>query len=113
MSLAILHEVIAGNAVEGRYGTCIDGGMTDGGDGRDIRDAAVLVAVSLVQQSLEATLAITVLVAIEIIPTHLVNHQSYNQFWSCWLCLCDATEGAKHEDKFKEFVHNLLHLIIL
>ena len=25
--------------------------------------------------------------------------------------MCDATEGAKHEDKFKEFVHNLGYTI--
>ena len=113
--LAVLHEVVASDAMDGRNGACIDRGVTDGGDRRDIRDATILVAESLVQQTLESTLAITILIAIEVIPSHLVNYQSHHEFRSgrLCLCLCETTDGAKHEDEFEEFVHSLLCFIIV
>jgi len=111
--LAILHEVVAGDAVDGRNGTCIDRGVTDGGDRRNVRDATVLATESFVQESLETTLAVASLIAIEIIPTHLVNNQSHDQLWTLRLGLCNAAEAAEHEDKLKNLLHSLFIVLMM
>ena len=78
--LTILYEVISGDSVDGRHTTGIETSMTDGGNRWNIRDSGVFARKSLVEQSLESTFSIAFLIAIEIIPSHLVNHDAHYQF---------------------------------
>ena len=54
--------------------------MTDGGNRWNIRNTGVFAREALVEQSLESTFTIALLIAIEIIPSHLVNHDAHYQF---------------------------------
>ena len=77
--LAILHEIVSGDSVDGRYTTGIETSMTDGCNRWNIRDSGVFARKSLVEQSIESAFSIALLIAIEIIPSHLVNHNAHYQ----------------------------------
>ena len=49
----------------------------------NIRNTGVFTREALVEQSLESTFTIALLIAIEIIPSHLVNHDAHYQFEMC------------------------------
>ena len=78
--LTILYEVVSGDSVDGRNTACIETSMTDGGNRWNIRNTGVFAREALVEQSLESTFTIALLIAIEIIPSHLVNHNAHYQF---------------------------------
>ena len=56
------------------YTTCVYGAMTDGGVGRDVVDARILAVEAPREEPLEASLDEAGLIAIEIVPGHLVYH---------------------------------------
>ena len=78
--LAILHKIVSGDSVDRRHTACIETSMTNGGNRWNIRNTGVFAREALVEQSLESTFTIAFLIAIEIIPTHLVNHDAHYQF---------------------------------
>ncbi len=78
--LAILHKIVSGDSVDRRHTACIETSMTDGGNRWNIRNTGVFARETLVEQSLESTFTIALLIAIEIIPSHLVNHDAHYQF---------------------------------
>ena len=78
--LAILHKIVSGDSVDRRHTACIETSMTDGGNRWNIRNSGVFARETLVEQSLESTFTIALLIAIEIIPSHLVNHDAHYQF---------------------------------
>ena len=111
-NLSILHEVIASDSVDRRHGTGPDRRVADGCNRRDVRNLAVFYAESFSEHSLESAFTVAGVVAIEIVPSHLVNHDAHNQFWSLRLSLCDAAEAAEHEDEFKNLIHCILFFVI-
>ena len=78
--LAILHKIVSGDSVDRRHTACIETSMTDGGNRWNIRNTGVFAREALVEQSLESTFSVALLIAIEIIPSHLVNHDAHYQF---------------------------------
>ena len=78
--LAILHKIVSGDSVDRWHTTCIETSMTDGSNRWNIRNTCVFAREAFVEQSLESTFSIAFLIAIEIIPTHLVNHDAHYQF---------------------------------
>ena len=78
--LAILHKIVSGDSVDRWHTTGIETSMTDGGNRWNIRNTGVFAREALVEQSLESTFTIALLIAIEIIPSHLVNHDAHYQF---------------------------------
>ena len=80
--LTILHKIVSGDSVDRRHTTGIETSMTDGCNRWNIRDSGVLAREALVEQSLESTFSIAFLIAIEIIPSHLVNHNAHDQLWA-------------------------------
>ena len=57
------------------------------------------------EHSLESAVAVAGIVTLEIIPSHLVDNDTYNELRSLRLSLCDAAEAAEHEDEFKISLH--------
>ena len=84
-----------------RNGSGLDSRMTYGCNRKDIRNLAVFYAESFDEHSLESAFAIAGVVAIEVIPPHLVDYDTYNELRSLKLSLCDAAAAAEHEDEFK------------
>ena len=105
-NLSILHEVVACNSVDGRNGTGPDRRVADGCNRRDIRNLAVFYAESFAEHSLESAFAVAGVVAIEIIPSHLVDNDAYNELRALRLSLCNAAEAAEHEDEFDNLIHS-------
>ena len=116
-NLSILHEVISGDSVDRRNGTGPDRRVSDGCNRRDIRNLAVFHAESFAEHSLESAFAVAGVVAIEVIPSHLVDNDAYNELRALRLSLCDAAEAAEHEDEFKNLIHfsicYLIHLYLI
>ena len=112
--LSILHEVISCNSVDGRNGTGPDRRVADGCNRRDVRNLAVFYAESFSEHSLESAFAVAGVVAIEIIPSHLVDNDAYNELRTLRLSLCNAAEAAEHEDEFDNLIHsqNVLYITI-
>ena len=86
--------------MDGRHRTGENRGMSHAGDRWDVVDHGVLAAVALVEHSFETTLAIQVIVAVEIIPTHLVNNDAHYEFGavqaSCHgLCAADECHDSQ------------------
>ena len=98
--LSVFHEIVGGNAMDGRHRTGENRGMSHAGDRWDVVDHGVLAAVALVEHSFETTLTIQVIVAVEIIPTHLVNNDAHYEFGavqaSCHgLCAADECHDSQ------------------
>ncbi len=92
--LSVLHEFVSCNAVYRRYATCIYAGVTDGCDRRHIRQARVFTRKALSKQSFETTVTVATLIAVQIVPPHLVYHNAYYKSWTG--CLC-ANTAAHHQ----------------
>ena len=86
--LAVFDKVVAGNAGQRGHRTGVDAGVAYGGDGRHIVDQRVLVAVALVDQAAQTVSAELWVIIIEVVPTHLVYHQTDNEFWSLDVAAC-------------------------
>ena len=54
--------------------------VSDGRYRRYIGEHGVFARKALAEHSPEASLAISVLIAVEVIPSHLVNHYAHHQF---------------------------------
>ena len=72
--LAVLEEVVACYAMDSGHAPRVYGAMADGGVGRDVVDACILAVEAPREESLEASLDEACLVAIEVVPGHLVYH---------------------------------------
>ena len=83
--------------MDGRNGTGPDRRVADGCNRRDIRNLAVFYAESFAEHSLESAFAVAGVVAIEIIPSHLVDNDAYNELRALRLSLCNAAEAAEHK----------------
>jgi hypothetical protein len=55
--------------------------MTDRRKGRKVIDQDIVTAVPLSYQPPEPAFAITVGIPVEIVPTHLVDHDAHDQLW--------------------------------
>ena len=77
--VAVLEEVIPCNTVEGGDATGVDGAVPDGGVGREVVDARVLAVEALRKQSLEAAFYEASLIAVKVVPGHLVDHHRDHQ----------------------------------
>ena len=62
--------------------------VTDSGVGREVIDACILAVEALRHQTLEAPLDEAMLIAVEVIPSHLVYHHRHDDAWSsvAWGC---------------------------
>ena len=78
--LTILHKIVSSDSVDRRHTTGIETSMTDGCNRWNIRDSGIFARKSLVEQAFESAFSIALLIAIEIIPSHLVNHNAHYQF---------------------------------
>ena len=72
--VAILEEVIPCDTVDRGDTTRVDGAVPDSGIGGDVIDAGILAVEALREEALEATLDEASLIAIEVVPRHLVDH---------------------------------------
>ena len=77
--VAVLEEVIPCNTVECGDATGVDGAVPDGGVGREVVDARVLAVEALRKQSLEAAFDKASLIAVKVVPGHLVDHHRDHQ----------------------------------
>ena len=72
--VAILEEVIPCDTVDRGDTTGVDGAVPDSGIGGDVVDAGILAVEALREEALEATFDEASLIAIEVVPRHLVDH---------------------------------------
>ena len=72
--VAILEEVIPCDTVDRGDTTRVDGAVADSGIGGDVVDAGILAVEALREEALEATLDEASLIAVEVVPRHLVDH---------------------------------------
>ena len=79
-SFIINIEIVTTDAMQSGCSTCIDTRMTDGRDGRQIVDQAVVATVALADEPFETIIAKLVIIPGEIIPAHLVYHDSHYKF---------------------------------
>ena len=73
-------EVVAGDAVEGRCGSGVDAGVSDTCHGGHVVDEGVVAVEAFVDESAQTSLFVFVVVDIEVVPPHLVDDESYDQF---------------------------------
>ena len=64
--------------------------MAYGRDCRDIVYHCVLAIEAFVHHALEATVAIEVVIAVEVVPAHLVYHDAYDEFRSVLGVCCQS-----------------------
>ena len=95
---AVDEEVVAADAMQGGCRAGIYARVAYGCDGGDIRYHVVLTREALVDESLQSALAILIIIIVQVVPSHLVNHQSYNQFRAFQSsCSHDSNgHGAQH-----------------
>jgi hypothetical protein len=55
--------------------------MAHRGIRREMVNQGILAGKTLVDKPPEAALAIPAIVSVEIVPTHLIHHNAYHQFW--------------------------------
>lgn len=77
--LSVFHKVVAGNAVYGGHAAGIDAGVADGGDGWDVGQGGILASVALAEHSPESALGVAFLIAVEIVPPHLVDDDAHHE----------------------------------
>ena len=63
----------------GGHAAGIDAGVADGGDGWDVGQGGVLAGVALAEHSPESTLCVVFLIAVEIVPPHLVDDDAHHE----------------------------------
>ena len=82
-----------------------------------VSTSVTVFADNTANQELESTLAIAHLIAIEIVPTHLVNHDAHNKLWAlniCCVCLLRIHRAASHECHSDKACNlNLFHFLCL
>ena len=95
--------------MEGGCRTCIRTRMPDARHRRQIIDQAVVTGESLIYQPLKAVIAELIVIPGQIVPAHLVYHNSHNEFRTLVklsLCLCTYRAAEQHQ-KYP-FSHNSL-----
>ena len=78
-ALSVDIEIVAADAVQGRCRARIDARVTNGGHCRHVVDHGVLEAEPLIDEFTETALAILVIIIVEVVPTHLVHHETYHK----------------------------------
>ena len=63
-----------------RNGACVDGCMSDCCYCRNVVEHYVFAVEAVIHQPLESVFPETVVIAVEIVPAHLVDNYAYNQF---------------------------------
>lgn len=79
----------------------VDAGVSDGCDGGHVVDHVVFTGVSFGEQAFEASFAEFIVIEVEIVPAHLVDDESDDEFGSLDLCLeveCDGAGGDEDEE---------------
>ena len=99
--LSINDEVVAHNTMQGRNGASIDTGMSGCCDARYIIDHAVLTAEALVDEPTQSAVSgRLVVIIIEVVPTHLVDYDTDNEFRSV-----DFGAGVESEHEEQQSPH--------
>ena len=80
-----LIPIVSHDPVDGGGGAGINGCVTGCGDRLRIWDESVLTSEPFAEHPLQSTLAISMLEAVEIIPSHLIDHNSNDQLWTSGL----------------------------
>lgn len=72
------------------YRTGPDGGVTDSRHSGNVVDVGIVIGKSFFQHSLESTFSIAVIIPVQIICPHLVNHNSHDELgsWHTVSILC-------------------------
>ena len=81
--------------------------MSDGSDGWDVRYLAVFYAEAFAEHSLKSALTIARIITIEIVPSHLVDHNAHHELGAFGLCLSYSAEGTENENQSINSVHVL------
>ena len=96
-TLAVEIEVVARDAVGSRHGAGVDGRVSYAGDGRHIVEHLVVAREAFSHEALHAAFAVLVVVIIHVVPTHLVDNKTDNEFRTSHLC-----RGSERHDAHKE-----------
>ena len=90
--------------MKGGCGSRIGTGMTDSRHRRQIVYQTVVKRVALVYQTAESILTNLVVLARQVVPTHLVYYNAYHQlglFTKLWALLCRCSQHAAYSHKEK------------
>ena len=93
----VVVEVVAADAVEGGRGASVDAGVADGGDRGHVVDHAVLVGIAFVDESLQTAFDEVLIIIVEVVPSHLVDHQAYDELRALYFLTCPGGSRQEHE----------------
>ena len=89
--------------MESRRGTGIDRGVADGGDCGDVVNQTVVARIAVVYHPAETRFAELVVVAVEILPSHLIDNNAHDQLGTLVeRSLCESRDGSEAEEKGEE-----------
>ena len=87
--------------------------MADGGNGGHIVDHGVLAAETFAQQALEAAFAKLVIIIIEVIPSHLVDHEANDELGPLYLGESRGAGKDHHQERNQSFHCNLFYCLLI
>jgi hypothetical protein len=80
----IVDEIIANNTMDSRNRARVDACMSRCGKRRDIVDRRILAIETVLHKPLETAIRQKVVIAIEVVPAHLVYNYTNNNFWAAY-----------------------------
>ena len=105
-AFAVEVEVVSRDTAGGRHCAGVDAGVSHAGDGGHIVEHLVVAREAFSHQTLHASFTILVVIIIHVVPTHLVDYKTHDEFRTRHLCRRHHGKAA-HENGKNDSFHSM------